>query len=121
HFVRRFNRELGKEVQRVAPETLAVLREYAWPGNVRELQSVIKQALLQTTAPVLLPDFLPAAVRRRADGVPPANGAAGKAEGDWEGFVAERIAAGSEDLYAEALTIMERQVLTAVLRHTGGN
>src|SRR5262249_40124193 len=65
HFVRRFNRELGKDVQRIAPETLDVLREYSWPGNVRELQSVIKQALLQTTAPVLLPDFLPAAVRRR--------------------------------------------------------
>jgi len=86
------------------------------PATSRELQSVIKQALLQTTAPVLLPDFLPASVRRRGDGT-----AATPEVADWERFVAEQIAAGSEDLYAEALAIMERQVLTAVLRHTGGN
>src|SRR5206468_8837085 len=43
HFLRRFNRELGKEVQRVAEETLDILRRYAWPGNLRELQSVLKQ------------------------------------------------------------------------------
>ncbi len=33
----------------------------------------------------------------------------------------ERLDAGSEDLYAEALASMERQVLTIVLRHTAGN
>jgi two-component system nitrogen regulation response regulator GlnG len=124
HFVRRFNRELSKDVQLIAPETLAVLRNYSWPGNVRELQSVIKQALLQTTVPVLLPDFLPAVVLQRVADLraQPANGTAGTPEEDWGAkFVAERIAAGSEDLYAEALAIMERQVLTAVLRHTGGN
>src|SRR5215467_11755091 len=47
HFVRRFSRELGREVQEIASEALARLRAYSWPGNVRELQSVLKQALLQ--------------------------------------------------------------------------
>src|SRR3954452_17869293 len=63
HFVRRFARELRKEVRGVAPESVELLRRYPWPGNVRELQSVLKQALLQTTGPVVLPEFLPAAVR----------------------------------------------------------
>src|SRR5947199_3151217 len=59
HYLRRFSRELGREVRDVAPEALERLRGYAWPGNVRELQSVLKQALLRAHGPVLLPDFLP--------------------------------------------------------------
>src|SRR5579872_5013457 len=59
HYVRRFDRELGRDVQTVAPAALELLRRYPWPGNVRELQSVLKQALLQAAGPVLLPEFLP--------------------------------------------------------------
>src|SRR5262245_28638459 len=58
YLVRRFSRELGREVADVAPVALERLRAYAWPGNVRELQSVLKQALLRATGPVLLPTFL---------------------------------------------------------------
>jgi DNA-binding NtrC family response regulator len=120
HLVRRFSRELGKDVQQTAPETLAVLARYRWPGNVRELQSVLKQAILHASGPVLVPDFLPGTV---TDGPAP-NGEAAlnpAAAPDWERFVAERLTAGSQDLYAESLALMERHVLTQVLRHTGGN
>src|SRR5262249_16171958 len=87
--------------------------------NVRELQSVVKQALLHMRGRVLLPDALPANLTRRdaaADTV-----GAGPAEFDWDRFVAERIAAGSESLYNDAQEIMEREIITRVLRHTGGN
>src|SRR5207248_592229 len=59
HYLRRFSRELGRQVQEVAPDTLERLCGYPWPGNIRELQSVLKQALLQASGPVLLPAFLP--------------------------------------------------------------
>src|SRR5580700_11749546 len=59
HYLRRFNRELGREIREVTPEGLERLRGYPWPGNVRELQSVLKQALLKASGPVLLPAFLP--------------------------------------------------------------
>src|SRR6201997_236184 len=59
HFLRRFSRELGREVQEVAPDALERLRGYSWPGNIRELQSVLKQALLRANGSVLLPAFLP--------------------------------------------------------------
>src|SRR3954466_16192287 len=59
HLLRRFSRELGREVREVAPEALERLRNHPWPGNIRELQSVLKQALLQARGTVLLPAFLP--------------------------------------------------------------
>jgi two-component system nitrogen regulation response regulator GlnG len=119
HFVRRFSRELGKDVQQIAPDALAVLARYPWPGNVRELQSVLKQALLQATGRVLVPDFLPEAVRAEPGACepPPSPGAAP----EWDRFVADRLRAGSQGLYAEGLALMERQLLTSVLRHTHGN
>ena len=40
---------------------------------------------------------------------------------DWEGFLEDRLRAGSQDLYAEALAVIERSLLTRVLRQTGGN
>src|SRR5262249_12105555 len=58
-YLRQISRELGREVREVAPETLERLRGYSWPGNVRELQSVLKQVILRSHGPVLLPDFLP--------------------------------------------------------------
>jgi DNA-binding NtrC family response regulator len=59
HYLRRFSKELGREVHEVAPEALERLRCYSWPGNVRELQSVLKQALLRASGRALLPAFLP--------------------------------------------------------------
>ncbi len=59
HYVRRFSRELGREVREVASEAMEKLCGYSWPGNIRELQSVLKQALLRSTGPVLVPAFLP--------------------------------------------------------------
>ncbi len=59
HYVRRFSRELGREVREVARETMDLLHGYSWPGNVRELQSILKQALLKASGITLLPLFLP--------------------------------------------------------------
>jgi two-component system nitrogen regulation response regulator GlnG len=125
HYVRRFARELGKDVRRVAPEALELLRRYPWPGNVRELQSLLKQALLVATGPVLLPDFLPPALVQQPPAPetasPAGGGDAGLRDPDLEQFIDRRIAAGSEDLYAEAVRRLERVLITRVLRHTGGN
>jgi two-component system nitrogen regulation response regulator GlnG len=119
HYLRRFGRELGKDVQRADPEALALLQRYPWPGNVRELQSVLKQALLQATGPVLVPDFLPPSVRQNHHA--PAAEAPRQPPDNLGPFIDERLGAGTEDLYAEALRRMERVLLTKVLQHTGGN
>lgn len=37
--------KLGKEKSKLAPETRAILCDYAWPGNVRELRNVVERAI----------------------------------------------------------------------------
>src|SRR3984957_14595922 len=59
HYARRFSRDLSRDVREVTAETMERLCSYPWPGNIRELQSVLKQALLRATGPVLVPAFLP--------------------------------------------------------------
>jgi two-component system response regulator GlrR len=58
HFLLRFSREMHKETQRLAPETLQQLMLYNWPGNVRELANVIERAVVLATNGVVTPDLL---------------------------------------------------------------
>jgi two-component system nitrogen regulation response regulator GlnG len=118
HFVRRFNRELGREVRSIAPESLELLQRYPWPGNVRELQSVLQQSLLRVTGTVLLPEFLPAAIRGDAGAPlhshPPLEASLAR-------IVQERLRAGSTQLHAEVIDLTEKHLLSEVLRHVEGN
>ncbi len=46
YFIRKFNKELGKEVKGVTQEISEDFRKYDWPGNVRELQSIIQRGMV---------------------------------------------------------------------------
>jgi len=122
YFLERYCREFERTVPVVPPETRQFLRSSRWPGNVRELQSTLKQGLLQMSGSVLLPEFL--AVARKWGGPPtaPTEGAPSSRPAlDWDQFIAERLATGSRDLYAECLALMERQLLSRMLDRTAGN
>jgi two-component system nitrogen regulation response regulator GlnG len=115
-YLRRVSRDLGREVREVAPEALERLRAYPWPGNMRELQSVLKQTLLRTHGPVLLPEFLPEFPE--APAAPMASPGGGF---DPEAFLRQRLVPDSRDLYAEIHRELDRLMLPCVLEHTGGN
>ncbi len=59
HFVERFNAQLGRSVNRVAPPLLAVLRAHPWPGNVRELWNAVENMVLFCQGDELTPADLP--------------------------------------------------------------
>jgi two-component system nitrogen regulation response regulator GlnG len=119
HYVRRFAQQLGREVREVAPEALRRLSAYPWPGNIRELQSVLKQALLRASGPVLLPAFLPELPE--GPGEPVAAPREGDGSGEEAFVVRQRIGPDVRDLYAEAHRQLDRLLLPAVLAHTGGS
>ncbi len=126
HYLRRFNRELGREIQDIAPEALQALCAYPWPGNVRELQSVLKQALLHASGSVLLPAFLPAleASPTRSTTPPPAPVSASQPSSeafDLQAFVKQQMAPGANDVYAETYRRVDRVLFSAALEFSHGN
>jgi two-component system nitrogen regulation response regulator GlnG len=118
HYVRRFSRELGREVREVAPEALGRLGNYPWPGNIRELQSVLKQALLHASGTALLPVFLPELPVGQSED---ATGVAPGADLSLEAFVRQRLGPDARDLYADTHRQVDRLLLPRVLEYTGGN
>jgi two-component system nitrogen regulation response regulator GlnG len=117
-YVRRFNRELAREIQSIAPTALEQLRRHTWPGNVRELQSVLKQALLRAQGTILTPEFLPAFGKAAAESPKPT---ATNGEFCFEDYIKERLMAGSNDLHAEVHLQLDRILLPAALRWVNGN
>ncbi|HWY85434.1 MAG TPA: sigma-54 dependent transcriptional regulator, partial [Gemmataceae bacterium] len=118
YYLKRFSRELGREVHEVAPEAMARLRKHSWPGNIRELQSVLKQALLQASGTVLLPNFLSELSARPMDSGPATAATAGL---DLDAFIRQRLVPDASDVYAETHRQVDRLLLPRVLEYTSGN
>ncbi len=118
-----FSRELRKDVHGIANEAMKILTRYSWPGNVRELQNVLKQTLLRSAGPVILPDFIPDRVRHLEATATTSTpeGSSRDAATDLKLFVQARMSSNSTSLYAETLEFMDRYLVTHVLRACGGN
>jgi two-component system nitrogen regulation response regulator GlnG len=118
HYLRRFSRELGREVHEIAPEALERLRRYSWPGNVRELQSALKQALLRASGTILLPAFLPKHLGGTGDIAP---AIAPREVPGLDSFIRGRLGPAACDLYAETHRQVDRLLLPRVLEYTRGS
>jgi DNA-binding NtrC family response regulator len=46
HFLMKYNKTFGRQVQGITSEALALLTHYHWPGNVRELENVIERLVV---------------------------------------------------------------------------
>jgi len=53
HFLARFSRGNGKQVEKVTPAALKLLMDYHWPGNVRQLENTIERAVALSANPVI--------------------------------------------------------------------
>ena len=71
HFIKLYNRELGKQIQSASAGVVEMLGQYSWPGNVRELQSAVKFALVHARGNVLTPECFPESCRWRSAGRQP--------------------------------------------------
>jgi two-component system nitrogen regulation response regulator GlnG len=93
---------------------------------VRELRSVIRESLINATGPVIVPSFLPKILTDTESVPATTTGGTNGPESDLPPsdlgpFIARRIAAGSTDLYAEAVEALEKYLITRALQHTEGN
>jgi two-component system nitrogen regulation response regulator GlnG len=125
YFLYRFNRQLQTAVHSISPEALELLEKYAWPGNVRELQSVIREALIASAGPTILPDFLPAEFDETAKsaGEPPRDEGPTPVLG-WDNlarFVEASIARGDTDVYRCARDHFDRLLIARAMLQANHN
>ncbi len=122
YFLFRFDRELGMDLRGFAPEALDRLQAYDWPGNVRELQGAIKQAMLNASGHLILPEFLPEYLQTST---PPGTDSGAAAETadtlDLPALIDALLRQPDGRLYEHVIAAVERVLLPRVLRHTHGH
>ncbi|RMG05265.1 MAG: sigma-54-dependent Fis family transcriptional regulator, partial [Nitrospirae bacterium] len=94
HFICKFNEKMQKGVKKIAPRAMKKLLAHDWPGNVRELENVMEYAMAMCQGNTITDDLI---IISRLPGV-----------GILRPLKEERDA-------------FERDYLTRLLRHTGGN
>lgn len=62
HFIRKFSRFSGKEIEGLSPEVLPILMSHDFPGNIRELENIVEYATVVCKNGLIgiehLPDYL---------------------------------------------------------------
>ncbi len=91
-FLKRFNREIKKQIDGFAPGAMEVLLSYSWPGNVRELENAVERAVVISQADMITPDV----------------------------FVLDKISESAEDEYSgrslkEAVNIFKKHYIRQIL------
>jgi DNA-binding NtrC family response regulator len=95
HFVERISHELGKPVEDIAQDAMRLLMDHSWPGNVRELENAIERAIVSCRGRTLTADDF--------------------------SFLRNNGAAKIQIPDNLTLAEMEKLMIEATLRRTGGN
>ncbi len=101
-FLKKFNKELQKKIERITPEAMQFLMDYSWPGNVRELENTIERSMVLESGLTLNAEHLPDVVRNME--INPAI-----------------RAAASELSIKKMMVIMEQELIKKALEKTNGN
>jgi two-component system, NtrC family, response regulator PilR len=111
HFVTKFAKQMGKSIDGVSGDALALLKRYAWPGNIRELENAMERAVALERASIVMPESLSViGTKVAADApVPPVATAADPAARIGSGFDLEQHVQG-----------IEREYIAEALRRAGG-
>jgi DNA-binding NtrC family response regulator len=97
HFLKRFGRENGRELNGFSDDALARMVRYPWPGNVRELENAIERAAVVSRTDVI-----------RAEDLSPISAPVG-------------APTGMPAVPGATLAEIERHAILRTLEHTGGS
>ena len=118
-FLHRYAEQNRREMRRVHPEAMRLLREHDWPGNVRELQNYVERAVILGTGPELTVEHLPPQLRGQTAPRPirPRSG------GDQTALCTELVRQGissagpnANDLHDRIVGRVERELIQQVLQ-----
>jgi two-component system response regulator AtoC len=117
HFLHMYNRQYGKDVKQLMPQTLEVFEAYHWPGNVRELENMVKRMVVLGNEQTVLEE-----IAHRTSTADAGNGASGPL--DLEALGVDLADGRGVDLKAiakRAAQIAEKRVIERVLDQTRWN
>jgi DNA-binding NtrC family response regulator len=117
-FLKRYGDQNRREVRRVHPEAMRLLRDHDWPGNVRELQNYVERAVILGDGPELNVEHLPPQLR--GESAPRPIRARG---GDLATLTSELVRQGiraagpaANDLHNRIVGQVERELIQQVLQ-----
>jgi two-component system response regulator PilR (NtrC family) len=58
HFLEKYAREIGKEINKLSSYALDMLSRYDFPGNIRELENMIERSVALSTTNIILPESI---------------------------------------------------------------
>ena len=59
HFLKRYNLENNRRIERISERAYEMFMQYSWPGNVRELENYIERAVVTAKGKILTPRDFP--------------------------------------------------------------
>jgi DNA-binding NtrC family response regulator len=117
-FLKRYAEQNRREVRRVHPDAMRLLRDHDWPGNVRELQNYVERAVILGDGPELNVGHLPPQLR--GESAPRPIRARG---GDLGTLTSELVrqgiraaGPGANDLHNRIVGQVERELIQQVLQ-----
>ncbi len=116
HFLEKYNRRLGKKVERVEDDALALLMGYSWPGNIRELENLMERSVLFAEGRSILAGSLPDALRERTFTPTVPLAAVGPL-----GAIAAPSGASMKEIVRQAQAELEKELISRALEETSGN
>lgn len=73
HFLEKYSKIMGKDVQTISSYGLEVLMEYDFPGNVRELENIIERGVALEASNIILPESLILSLHKKGKQSPDAD------------------------------------------------
>lgn len=67
HFLKKYENQIGKKIEKVPKKVIQQLSDYHWPGNVRELENVIERSMILSIGKKLELENLSRDLHKEAD------------------------------------------------------
>ncbi len=100
HFVEKYNKQMGKHIERISTAAIDALMSYHWPGNVRELENCMERSVLLCKGRAIQAHHLPPTLQKKDP---------------------TEVTEENRGTLESAVEALEREMIVDTLKEVGGN